>query len=124
MSWAVATNNFWVSALAITLPRMLAVFTATGVFGFYAGLNLLAFFMIFLWLPETKQRTLEELEYVFAVPTRTHMNYQITKVAPWWFKSYVLQRKELPNPSLCKFEDMAVHTEHEAKAGAPELHEL
>lgn len=35
--------------------------------------------MIFLWVPETKQRTLEELDYVFAVPTAKHMKYQATK---------------------------------------------
>ena len=32
--------------------------TVAGAFGFYAGLNVVALIMIFLWLPETKQRTL------------------------------------------------------------------
>jgi hypothetical protein len=55
--------------------------------------------MIFLWLPETKQRTLEELDYIFAVPTRVFMKYQVTKVLPWWFKRWVLLRKnELLEP--------------------------
>lgn len=30
----------------------------------YRGLNVIAFVMIFLWVPETKQRTLEELDYI------------------------------------------------------------
>ena len=64
MSWAVATNNFWAAILSLTLFRILAVFGSVGTFGFYAGLNALAFIMIFLWLPETKQRSLEELDYV------------------------------------------------------------
>jgi hypothetical protein len=104
MSWAVATNNFWASVLSLTFPRMLQAFTPQGAFGFYAGLNVVAFFMIFLWLPETKQRTLEELDYVFAVPTRTHMKYQVTQVMPWWFKRYVFMRKGLPSPQLYHFE--------------------
>ncbi|KAF2727152.1 hypothetical protein EJ04DRAFT_570632 [Polyplosphaeria fusca] len=58
MSWAVATNNFWVSVLSLTLSTMLRDFKPQGMFGFYAGLNLVAFFMIWLWLPEIKQRTL------------------------------------------------------------------
>lgn len=58
MSWAVATCLFWAAVLSITFPRMLSAMTPTGAFGFYAGLNLTAFVMIFLWLPETKQRTL------------------------------------------------------------------
>ncbi|KKY19246.1 putative sugar transporter [Phaeomoniella chlamydospora] len=104
MSWAVATNNFWAAILSLTLFRILAVFGSVGTFGFYAGLNALAFVMIFLWLPETKQRSLEELDYVFAVPTRTHMKYQISEVAPWWFKRCILRRKNLPSPQLYHFE--------------------
>ncbi|KAM0170074.1 hypothetical protein ACHAPF_009371, partial [Botrytis cinerea] len=82
MGWAVATNFFWAAVLSITLPRMLDIFTVAGTFGFYAGLNILSLCMIFLWVPETKQRTLEELNFVFAVPTRTHMHYQLTKALP------------------------------------------
>lgn len=39
-----------------------------------SGLNIIAFLMIFLWVPETKQRTLEELDYIFAVPTTKHVS--------------------------------------------------
>lgn len=102
MSWAVATNNFWAAVLSLTLPRMLKALKPQGVFGFYAGLNILAVIMIFLWMPETKQRTLEELDYIFAVPTRTHMKYQVTQNLPWWFKTYVLRRPGLSKPVLYK----------------------
>ncbi|KIW44562.1 uncharacterized protein PV06_03022 [Exophiala oligosperma] len=104
MSWAVATNNFWASVLSLTFPRMLQAMTPQGAFGFYAGLNAIAFVMIFLWLPETKQRSLEELDYVFAVPTRTHQHYQISQVAPYWFKKNVLRRKGLVEPRLYHFD--------------------
>lgn len=104
MSWAVATNNFWASVLSLTLPRMLRAFGAVGMFGFYAGMNFLAFLMIFWWLPETKQRSLEELDYVFAVPTRTHMKYQQTKAFPYWLNTYVLRKKGLEPPQLYRFE--------------------
>src|ERR1700760_4804930 len=106
MAFAVATNNFWASVLSLTLPRMLRALTPQGVFGFYAGLNFLAFWMIFFWLPETKQRTLEELDYVFAVPTRTHMKYQTSTVAPYWIKRYIFRRKGLEEPRLYKFEEV------------------
>ena len=55
MSWAVATCLFWAAVLSITFPRMLAVMSTTGAFGFYAGLNLIALGLIFLFVPETKQ---------------------------------------------------------------------
>src|ERR1700709_462650 len=102
MAWAVATNNFWGFILSLTLPRLLRAFKPQGTFGFYAGLNFLAFWMIFWWLPETKQKTLEELDYVFAVPTRTHMNYQQGQVAPYWVKRYVFRKTGLVEPRLYK----------------------
>jgi len=105
MSWAVATNNFWAAVLSLTLPRMLRVMKPQGVFGFYAGLNVVALIMIFLWLPETKQRTLEELDYIFAVPTRTHMKYQAGPNLQWWIKTYILRKKGLTKPVLYKLGD-------------------
>jgi len=105
MSWAVATNNFWATVVSITFPRQLKAFGVQGAFGFYAAMNLIAFVMIFLFLYETSQRTLEELDYVFGVPTRTHAKHQLTKVLPWWFKRYILMRKGAECPQLYKFED-------------------
>lgn len=48
--------------------------------------------MIFLLVPETKQRTLEELDYIFAVPTRKHMSYQTFTALPYWIKRYVFRQ--------------------------------
>jgi len=106
MSWAVATNNFWATVVSITFPRQLKAFGVQGAFGFYAAMNFVALLMIFSWLPETKQRTLEELDYVFGVRTKRHMNYQWGTVLPWWLKRYVLRRNDgTPSPHLYKFED-------------------
>ena len=104
MSWAVATCLFWAAVLSITFPRLLQAFHPIGAFCFYAGLNVTALVMIFFWVPETKQRTLEELDYVFAVPTRTHMKYQLTKALPFWLKRYVLMRKNARLEPLYKFD--------------------
>ncbi|CAF9937205.1 MAG: hypothetical protein HETSPECPRED_010587 [Heterodermia speciosa] len=104
MSWAVATCLFWAAVLSITFPRLLRAFHPVGAFCFYAGLNVTALIMIFFWVPETKQRTLEELDYVFAVPTRTHMNYQLTKALPYWLKRYVMFQKGARLEPLYKFD--------------------
>lgn len=42
------------SALSRTFPSLLAGIGATGAFGFYAGLNILAWFVSFLIVPEIK----------------------------------------------------------------------
>lgn len=104
MSWAVATNNFWATVVSLTFPRQLRAFSVTGAFGFYAAMNLIAFFMIFLWLPETKQRSLEELDYVFGITTRAHMRYQVKHSLPWWIKKYILRRKNVTCEELYHFE--------------------
>lgn len=62
--------------------------------------------MIFLWVPETKQRTLEELDYIFAVPTRKHMSYQMFTALPYWVKRYIFRMKVELEP-LYHFEKIA-----------------
>lgn len=63
MAWAVATCLFWAGVLTVSFPAILARLDVLGSFCLYAGFNMVAFVMIFLWVPETKQRTLEELDY-------------------------------------------------------------
>ncbi|EIT76529.1 putative transporter [Aspergillus oryzae 100-8] len=109
MSFAVATNLFWAAVLGITFPRMLAVMSPTGAFAFYAGLNVTACIMIFFLVPETKQRTLEELDYVFAVPVRMHSGYQLKKALPYWVKRYIFRRNVKLDP-LYQFDHVATHT--------------
>lgn len=62
MAWVVCINNTFAGILSMTFPRMNSVMTPTGAFGFYAGLNLIAWGMIFCFVRETKQLTLEELD--------------------------------------------------------------
>jgi hypothetical protein len=90
----VSINNAVGSALGLTFPSLLAKIGPTGAFGFYAGLNVVAFLVIFLIIRETKQRTLEELDYIFGVPTSRHAAYQLRTYLPYFFKRYILwQRK-------------------------------
>lgn len=93
MAWAVWINAFGAAVLALTFPYMLTAFTPTGAIEFYCGLNIVAFIMIFLFVPETKALTLEELDYVFSIPTRQFMKYQATEALPWFFQRWVLLRR-------------------------------
>ncbi|KAL8651643.1 MAG: hypothetical protein Q9210_003145 [Variospora velana] len=65
MSLAVSINLFFAGVLTLVYPKLSDALTPTGTIGFFAGLNIIAFMMIFLWVPETKQRTLEELDHIF-----------------------------------------------------------
>ena len=66
--------------------------------------------MIFFLVPETKQRTLEELDYVFVVPTRTHAKYQLTKALPYFFKRWILLQKNASLEPLYSFDKVEVET--------------
>ncbi|KAF8339671.1 uncharacterized protein EI90DRAFT_3279266 [Cantharellus anzutake] len=115
MSWAVATCLFYASALSITFPRMLSVLGSLGAFAFYAGLNMTAFVMIFLLVPETKQRTLEELDYIFAVPTSRHMSYQLKETLPYFIKRYIFWNRSAELKPLYNFDDVV------SVSGVPEV---
>jgi hypothetical protein len=105
MAWAVCINNTFAGILSLTFPRMRTVMSPTGAFAFYAGLNLIAWFMIFCFVRETKQLTLEELDQVFSVPTKSYLKYELTTWLPWFIKRYVLfQKVERPPPIIEKEE--------------------
>jgi MFS family permease len=93
MSFAVSTANFWASLLSLTFPRLLTALQPLGAFTLYAGGNVLALILVFLFAPETKLRTLEELDSVFAVGSWTFIKYQSMEWLPWVFRRYVLRRK-------------------------------
>lgn len=49
---------------------------------------------IFVWLivPETEEfMTLEKMSYVFGVPTRRHIQYQVKTVLPYMIRRYLLR---------------------------------
>lgn len=117
MAFAVATCLFWAAVLSITFPAILASLHVIGAFCLYAGFNLVALVMIFFWVPETKQRTLEELDYVFAVPTRVFASYQVRKALPYFIQRYVFWRKDAVLEPLYQM-DMASAGSDSDTAGA------
>jgi len=99
---------FWNFILAITWPSMLNAFHAQGGFGWYAGWNVIGFFLVLWFLPETKSLTLEELDEVFDVPAMTHARYQTVELIHL-FKIYVLKQKNIVRqPPLHKHHRLAV----------------
>ena len=81
MSLATATTWFFNFILGVTLPQLNAAFTPTGAFAWYAGWNIIGFWLVLFFVPETKGLSLEELDQVFGVPTHKH--------AAWGLKSII-----------------------------------
>lgn len=99
MSFATATTWFFNFLLAVTWPSLQAAMTPTGAFGWYSGWNVAGFILVLLFLPETKGRTLEELDAVFDVPLRDLVSYGRRQFV-WFFRHYLLradvERPEVP----------------------------
>ncbi|KAG8666899.1 hypothetical protein FPOAC1_011721 [Fusarium poae] len=89
-SVAISINLFFAGLLTILLPRINAQFKMAGTLGFFAGLNVVAFVLIFFFVEETKQLTLEELDQVFDNPKGQFVNYQMTRRLPFLSKKYLL----------------------------------
>lgn len=104
MSLATATTWGFNWLLSMTWLPLVRAFKPQGAFGYYAAWNGIGFVLVLLFLPETKGRTLEELDRVFEVPTRSHMKYGLAQV-PWFFRRYIF-RQDVPAPKILELEEL------------------
>lgn len=65
MSLGISTANIWATVLSLTTPPLFSAIGDPGVFGLYAGLNVLAWFLCWLFVRETKGLRLEQMEVTF-----------------------------------------------------------
>lgn len=115
MGFATATCWFFNFILAFTWPRLRNAFKPQGAFGWYAAWNIIGFFLVLWFLPETKGLTLEELDEVFNVSLRKHAHYR-NKELLFNFRKYVLRQSPQPLPPLYTHQKMAVtHPEWQEK---------
>jgi sugar porter (SP) family MFS transporter len=66
---SLATTALWTACLAVTLT-FLSIVEALGLsaaFLLYAGVSLLTFFFVWKWVPETREKPLEEIERVWEI---------------------------------------------------------
>ena len=93
--------------------------------GIFTGFNVLSLILIFFFVPETAGASLgqdesnhlnfislEELNYIFGVTTRKHIDYQVREVLPWalrmfrWkWKRHILRRGDEKNPPPASLKD-------------------
>ncbi|KAH9908125.1 sugar transporter-domain-containing protein [Xylariomycetidae sp. FL2044] len=95
MSLATATTWFFNAIVSITWPSLTQAWTPAGAFAWYAAWNLVGWVMVLLFLPETKAKTLEELDAVFNVPLHRIMHYGVDQFFYFW-GHYILRRDIAP----------------------------
>ncbi len=97
MSLATATTWFFNAIISLTWPSIAAAWTAPGGFAWYGAWNLAGFVCVLLLLPETKEKTLEELDAVFDVPLSRIVRHGLAELAYFW-RRYVLRRRRAVAP--------------------------
>ncbi|CAO2658396.1 Nn.00g061190.m01.CDS01 [Neocucurbitaria sp. VM-36] len=86
MSLAVFTNLFGAGVLNLFVPWLQDSLGTLGLFQLFAGLNVLAFVLIFLFVHKSKQERLEKIDSIFDIRAGIHLKYQLTAVIPWCFR--------------------------------------
>jgi MFS family permease len=109
MSLATATTWGFNWVLSMTWLPLVRAFKPQGAFGYYAAWNMIGFLLVLFFLPETKGRTLEELDRVFEVPTHVHAKWGLAQV-PYFIKRYIF-RQDVPAPILLDLSDTPHHAD-------------
>lgn len=107
MSLATATTWFFNFVLSVTWPSLRKAFTNQGAFSWYAAWNIFGFFAVLFFVPETKEKTLEELDSVFSVPLHTQFRYGLASLS-YFVNRFVLFRKVQP-PVVPHSEEVHYH---------------
>ncbi|CAN6595270.1 myo-inositol transporter 1 [Trichomonascus vanleenenianus] len=89
--------------LSLTWPPLLKKLSAPGAFGYYAGWNIIGFVLVFCLVPETKGKTLEDLDITFNTKTSTFIGYQIKHI-PYNIRKHILLRKGLDREDLYNYD--------------------
>ncbi len=88
MSLATATTWFFNFILFGDVALLAQGLRSPGAFSWYAAWNIVGFFAVLFFVPETKEKTLEELDSVFNVSLRTHMRYGLDQFLYFFRRLY------------------------------------
>ncbi|KAF1987671.1 MFS general substrate transporter [Aulographum hederae CBS 113979] len=84
MSLACSVSFTLAGVLALTVPQLVEALGPTRLLCLFAGLDAAAAILVWLFAPGTVEAsTLEEMSYLFGVPTAHHVQYQTGTVLPW-----------------------------------------
>ncbi|KAL8736063.1 MAG: hypothetical protein Q9181_002595 [Wetmoreana brouardii] len=99
MSMATALTWFFNFLLAVTFPKFQDAFQNTGAFGYYAAWCVVGWVLILLFVPETKDLTLEQLDARFSIQSKSHAKYAL-KQCLFVIRHYVLRRQHVKRPIM------------------------
>ncbi|EED15428.1 sugar transporter, putative [Talaromyces stipitatus ATCC 10500] len=90
MSLSCSVNFVLAGILALTVPQLQFHLGQTRLLCLFAGLDALAVILVWLFVPGTRKAvSLTIFNYIFGVPTRVHVRYQVSTVFPWVLTSCI-----------------------------------
>ena len=95
---AISVNLFFAGILTIVLPAMRSGITVRGLLGFFAGMNVIAFVLVYLLVEETRRVSLEDLDAIYGRPKSEFIRYQLRKHLPWVMRRIFLFQRHAPKP--------------------------
>lgn len=96
---ATALTWFFNFLLAVTFPKFQDAFKNTGAFGYYAAWCMIGWVLILLFVPETKDLTLEQLDARFSIPSRSHARFALRQCL-YFVRHYILRRNNVKRPVM------------------------
>lgn len=105
---AISINLFFAALLTILLPTIQDKFEIPGTLGFFAGLNFIAFILIFFLVAETRGLSLERLDRVYDNPLSMIATYQLHLNLPYLFKKYILRQRLAPKDKPQSYDTYAM----------------
>jgi hypothetical protein len=87
-SVAISINLLFAGILTILIPSINREFKIEGTLGFFAGMNVVAFILVWLFVEETKRLPLEELEKVYDSLKFDFAKYQLFTRRPYPMKRW------------------------------------
>ncbi|KAL9043899.1 MAG: hypothetical protein Q9214_002928 [Letrouitia sp. 1 TL-2023] len=105
MAWASAVCWTGAGILDLCVPALIKRLSQTRLLCLFAGLDALALLLVWLFVPGTERQiaTMEEMNYVFGVSTRQHVDYQVKEVAPWCIDHYIRRKKDVELDPLYRY---------------------
>lgn len=83
MSFSPATTWTFSFVLTFAWPSQLDAMTSTGAFCWYSAWCFIGAIIAYFFVPETRGKSLEELDLVFAVPIRVHGANKLHQLRYW-----------------------------------------
>lgn len=96
---ATALTWFFNFLLAVTFPKFQDAFSNTGAFGYYAAWCVIGWVLILLFVPETKDLTLEQLDARFSISSKSHARFAVRQCV-FAIRYYILRRRRTKRPTM------------------------